>query len=97
VSGGLEAAGRLAGRLHHATAGLLRDSYHALKRQAAPGVDGVTWQPYGEGLEERLQNRREWLRHASESLRYFWRISLPSRQVNTASAVASSGGETGVI
>ena len=28
--------------LHHVTVDLLRDSYYALKRQAAPGVDGVT-------------------------------------------------------
>jgi group II intron reverse transcriptase/maturase len=42
--------------LHHVTVGLLRDSYYMLKRQAAPGVDGVTWQQYGEGLEERLQD-----------------------------------------
>jgi len=41
--------------LHHVTVDLLRDSYYALKRQAAPGVDGVTWQQYGEGVEERLQ------------------------------------------
>ena len=40
--------------LHHVTVGLLRDSYTSLKRHAAPGVDGVTWQQYGEGLEERL-------------------------------------------
>jgi group II intron reverse transcriptase/maturase len=40
--------------LHHVTTGLLRDSYQMLKRQAAPGVDGVTWQQYGEGLEARL-------------------------------------------
>jgi RNA-directed DNA polymerase len=42
--------------LHHVTVGLLRDSYYSLKRQAAPGVDGVTWQEYGEGVEERLQD-----------------------------------------
>jgi RNA-directed DNA polymerase len=42
--------------LHHVTAGLLRDSYNSLQRKAAPGVDGVTWQQYGEGLEERLQD-----------------------------------------
>jgi hypothetical protein len=42
--------------LHHVTSDLLRDSYHSLKRQAAPGVDGVRWQQYGEGLEERLQD-----------------------------------------
>src|SRR5579872_7503481 len=29
--------------LHHLTIGLLRDSFYGLKRQAAPGVDGVTW------------------------------------------------------
>jgi hypothetical protein len=28
--------------LHHLTVGLLRDSFYALKRKAAPGVDGVT-------------------------------------------------------
>jgi group II intron reverse transcriptase/maturase len=40
--------------LHHVTVDLLRDSYSSLKRKAAPGVDGVTWQQYGEELEERV-------------------------------------------
>ncbi len=40
--------------LHHLTVGLLRDSFYALKRKAAPGVDGVTWQEYEPGLEDRL-------------------------------------------
>ena len=31
--------------LHHLTVDLLHDSFYALKRKAAPGVDGVTWQP----------------------------------------------------
>ena len=42
--------------LHHVTNDLLRDSYYSLKRKAAPGVDGVTWEQYGEGLEERVQD-----------------------------------------
>jgi retron-type reverse transcriptase len=45
--------------LHHVTVDLLRDSYHSLKKQAAPGVDGVTWAEYGEGVEERLQDLHE--------------------------------------
>src|ERR1035441_9438368 len=40
--------------LHHLTVNLLRDSFLALKRQAAPGVDGVTWKEYETGLENRL-------------------------------------------
>ena len=42
--------------LHHVTVDLLRDSYSSLQRKAAPGVDGMKWQQYGEGREERLQN-----------------------------------------
>ena len=34
--------------------GLLRESYFALQRRAAPGIDGETWQQYGTGLEDRL-------------------------------------------
>jgi RNA-directed DNA polymerase len=40
--------------LHHLTVGLLRDSFYALKRKAAPGVDGVTWEEYETGLDDRL-------------------------------------------
>jgi group II intron reverse transcriptase/maturase len=41
--------------LHHVTVDLLRDAFLALKRRAAPGVDGVTWQGYGENLETNIQ------------------------------------------
>jgi RNA-directed DNA polymerase len=40
--------------LHHVTIDLLRSSFGSLKRKAAPGVDGVTWQEYEAGLEGRL-------------------------------------------
>jgi RNA-directed DNA polymerase len=42
--------------LHHVTVGLLRDSFYALKRDAAPGVDGLTWKEYETELEPRLSN-----------------------------------------
>jgi len=45
---------RFTALLHQVTPALLRDSYYALKRKAAPGVDGVTWQEYAVGLEGRL-------------------------------------------
>ena len=40
--------------LHHLTVDLLREGFYALKRKAAPGVDGVTWQEYETGLEGQL-------------------------------------------
>jgi len=35
---------RFTALLHHLNIELLRDSFYALKRQASPGIDGVTWQ-----------------------------------------------------
>ena len=46
---------RFTALLHHVTIDLLRDSYHSLKKRAAPGVDGVTWEEYGRDLEARLE------------------------------------------
>ncbi len=40
--------------LHHVTVDLLRESFDALKKNAAPGVDGVTWREYEMGLDDRL-------------------------------------------
>jgi len=45
---------RFSALLHHVTTSLLRNCFYALKRQAAPGVDGVTWQEYEQDLENRL-------------------------------------------
>ena len=40
--------------LHHLTPGLLQESFYDLKREAAPGVDGVRWKEYEEGLAGRI-------------------------------------------
>jgi RNA-directed DNA polymerase len=45
---------RFTALLHHVTVNLLRESFEALKKNAAPGVDGVTWREYETGLEDRL-------------------------------------------
>ena len=63
ASSGLDRVRQAAGRdgqlrftnlMHHVTVDLLRESYFALKRNAAPGLDGVTWLDYGRELEARL-------------------------------------------
>ncbi len=45
---------KLTALLHHITAEALEQAYLALKRDAAAGVDGMTWGEYGDGLAERL-------------------------------------------
>jgi len=45
---------RFTALLHHVSTGTLRQAFYALKRKAAPGVDGVTWEDYENGIEPRL-------------------------------------------
>lgn len=40
--------------LHHITIDRLREAYLGLHRDASPGVDGVTWEQYGERLDDNL-------------------------------------------
>lgn len=48
---------RFTALLHHVYAvEALREAYFSLKRDAAPGSDGETWQHYGEDLEANLQD-----------------------------------------
>lgn len=49
-----DARQRFTNLLHHVSIDRLREAYCSLKRDAAAGVDEVTWSEYGEGLEERL-------------------------------------------
>ena len=47
---------RFTALLHHVyDPDTLREAYYGLKREAAPGVDGVTWHDYGGSLEANLQ------------------------------------------
>jgi uncharacterized protein YbbK (DUF523 family) len=43
----------------------LRTAYLAIKRDAASGVDGETWQHYGEKLEDNLQDLSERLKRGA--------------------------------
>jgi RNA-directed DNA polymerase len=47
---------RLTALLHHVNPERLHASYFELKRQAVPGVDGMTWREYGRNLEERIDD-----------------------------------------
>ena len=47
---------RFTALLHHVNVDRLRAAYRALEPKAAPGVDGVTWEDYGEDLEANLRD-----------------------------------------
>src|SRR5882762_1848806 len=45
---------RFTALLHHVDVNLLRAAFSRLKRDAAPGVDGITWGQYEQNLEDNL-------------------------------------------
>lgn len=47
---------RFTSLFHHINIELLRTAFFALKRNAAPGVDGLTWQDYEADLERKLDD-----------------------------------------
>src|SRR5208337_3780659 len=47
--------GQFTALLHHINPDTLRTAFYALKRKAAPGVDGVTWHDYEADLESRVE------------------------------------------
>ena len=63
--------------LHHLTVDMLRDSFYALKRKAAPGVDGVTWQEYEVGLEDRLPDLHSRVHRGAYRAQPSRRVYLP--------------------
>jgi hypothetical protein len=51
-----ERKGQLTALLHHVNVDLLRWAFYQLRRKAAPGVDGVTWEQYEADLEDNLRD-----------------------------------------
>ena len=47
---------RFTALLHHVDRARLRAAYWAIRPKAAPGVDGVTWEAYGQDLEANLHD-----------------------------------------
>lgn len=68
---------RFTALLHHVDPNLLRDSFYALQRQAAPGVDGLTWQEYECGLEGRLAALHEAVHRGSYRAQPSRRVFIP--------------------
>ena len=68
---------RFTALLHHVDIDRLRAAYWALKPKAAPGVDGVTWQDYGEDLEENLRDLHARVHRGAYRARPSRRVYIP--------------------
>ncbi|MBV9726929.1 MAG: group II intron reverse transcriptase/maturase, partial [Gammaproteobacteria bacterium] len=65
---------RFTSLFHHITIDLLEDAFEELKRDAAAGVDGLTWKEYDENLEHNLEELHARLQRGAYR-------ALPSRRV----------------
>jgi RNA-directed DNA polymerase len=50
---------RFTSLLHQVDHAMLRTAFYAVKRDAAPGVDGVTWETYEQDLDRRIETLHE--------------------------------------
>ena len=66
--------GKFTSLFHHLSVDLFRESFFALKRDAAPGVDGLTWKEYEADLELKLANLHSRVQRGAYR-------ALPSRRV----------------
>ncbi len=68
---------RLTALLHHITPDTLRWAYYSLKGGKAAGVDGVTWEEYEEGLEERLLDLNDRVHKGTYRAKPSRRVEIP--------------------
>lgn len=69
---------RFTALLHHVyDIETLREAYAGLKRDAAPGVDGETWQSYGENLESNLADLAGRLQRGAYRAKPVRRVYIP--------------------
>lgn len=68
---------RFTALFHHVTVELLGEGFKALRREAAPGVDGTTWEAYGQNLETNLHDLHGRLHRGAYRARPSRRVYIP--------------------
>jgi RNA-directed DNA polymerase len=71
---------------------MLRWAYFQLKKQAAPGIDGETWQHYGETLEENIQDLSHRLKQGAYRAKPVRRTYIPKGDGRQRPLGVSAGG-----
>ena len=69
--------------LSHIKVPLLEEAYNRLKKDAAPGVDGVTWRKYGENLDARLRDLQDRVQRGSYHPQPVRRVHIPKGDGST--------------
>jgi len=68
---------RFTALLHHVDVDRLRGAYRALSPKAAAGVDGETWESYGQNLEENLQGLHARVQRGAYQAKPSRRVFIP--------------------
>jgi group II intron reverse transcriptase/maturase len=68
---------RFTALLHHVNVERLRSVFHAMKKSAAPGIDGMTWDKYAENLDENIKGLNRRLHQGAYRARPSRRVYIP--------------------
>src|SRR5258706_11140943 len=85
---------RFTALFHHINVELLRDAFFTVRREAAPGVDGVTWQDYEANVETNLQDLHARVQRGAYRALPSRRRTYPSRMAGSARSRSTGDGHT---
>src|SRR5581483_667955 len=68
---------RFTSLLHHLNVDRIRDSFYVLQRKASPVLDGVTWQEYETGLEDRIIDLHSRVHRGTDRAQPSRRVYIP--------------------
>ena len=73
--------------LHHLTINLLGDSFQSIKKDAAAGVDWMSWKEYEKGLEDRLRDLQERIHRGAYRAQPSRRVYIPKADGRQSKAI----------
>ena len=86
---------RFTALLHHLTINLLRESFQSIKKDAAAGVDGMSWKEYEKGMEDRLRDLHERIHRGAYRAQPSRRVYIPKADGRQSKAIGC--GEPGLL
>ena len=75
---------RFTALFHHINVDLLEEAFSALKKDAAPGMDRLTWRDYEADLERNLEDLHDRVHRGAYRALPSRRVYIPSRTVDNA-------------